>query len=227
MHSQCFLLLTHGCFIVTIAHNEMLCKKTSLMMVSGAVNIEPIWTALGIDKAEALPIFHAFTGADTIGKFSSVSRTKWFQQYMKAEISLPRALLKLLLDGDIPEDVKEELAKFVCLKCCPKDVSIASVPELRWYLFCKQQVTTYTCVLEEHINRVRWQNRVWCQAHLSQQQLFDPLQFGYNKVADSHVLPVTVIVLPHHHRPSLRWSYANARLIAPHMFMQEEQFSLH
>ncbi len=78
MHSQCFLLLTHGCFIVTIAHNEMLCKKTSLMMVSGAVNIEPIWTALGIDKAEALPIFHAFTGADTIGKFSSVVEQNGF-----------------------------------------------------------------------------------------------------------------------------------------------------
>ncbi len=48
------------------------------MMVSGAVNIEPIWTALGIDKAEALPIFHAFTGADTIGKFSSVVEQNGF-----------------------------------------------------------------------------------------------------------------------------------------------------
>ncbi len=47
------------------------------------------------------------------------------QQYIKAEISLSRALLKLPLNG-IPEDVKEELEKFACLKYCPKCVSIDS-----------------------------------------------------------------------------------------------------
>ncbi len=47
------------------------------------------------------------------------------QQYIKVEISLSRALLKLPLNG-IPEDVKEELEKFACLKYCPKCVSIDS-----------------------------------------------------------------------------------------------------
>ena len=42
------------------------------------VDIEPIWRALGKEKAQALPIFHTFTGADNIGKFSGIGKTKWF-----------------------------------------------------------------------------------------------------------------------------------------------------
>jgi len=66
-----------------------------------------------------------------VGKFSGVSKTKWFQQYMKVDISLPRELLKLPVGGDILEEMKEELAMFVCFKYCPKDVSITSVSDLR------------------------------------------------------------------------------------------------
>jgi len=91
-------------------------------MISGIVEVEPIWRSLGIEKAEALPIFHAFAGADNIGKFSGFSKTQWFQQYMKADISLPIALLKLPGDGDITEKVKEELAKLISLKYCPSSI---------------------------------------------------------------------------------------------------------
>jgi hypothetical protein len=44
------------------------------------VDIAPIWRALGKEKAQALPIFHVFTGADKIGKFSGIGQTKWFQE---------------------------------------------------------------------------------------------------------------------------------------------------
>ena len=65
------------------------------------VDIEPIWSALGKEKAQALPIFHAFTGVDNVGKFSGISKTKWFQQYMKADVDLPRAVLKLPVEGEL------------------------------------------------------------------------------------------------------------------------------
>jgi hypothetical protein len=154
-------------------------------MVTGVVNVEPIWRALGKEKAKALLIFHAFTG--NIGKFSGVSKTKWFQQYMKADINLPRALLKLPVDGNITEDVKEELAKFVCLKYCPKGVSIASIPDLRWHLQLAEsnKLPPTLGTHEEHINCVRWQSQVWCQANFFQQQPFDPLQFGYYRWPDT------------------------------------------
>ena len=70
-------------------------------MVSGMVDIEPIWRTLGKEKVQALPIFHAFTGADNIGKFSGIGKTKGFQKYMKADIDLPRALMKLPVEGDL------------------------------------------------------------------------------------------------------------------------------
>jgi len=51
-------------------------------------------------------------------------------------------------------------------------------------------------VLEERIKHVRLHSRVWCQANLSQQQPFDPLQFGYCKDTDRQILPVSTKVLP-------------------------------
>ena len=55
--------------VLAIAHYDKLCKKTSISMVSGIIDIQPIWRALGKEKVQALPIFHAFTGTDNVGKF--------------------------------------------------------------------------------------------------------------------------------------------------------------
>ena len=74
-------------------------------MVSCTVDIEPIWSALGKENAQALPIFHAFTGADNVGKLSGISKTKWFQQFMKADVDLPRAFLKVLVEGHLSQKV--------------------------------------------------------------------------------------------------------------------------
>ena len=48
-----------------------LCKKSSISMVSGIIDIQPIWRTLGEEKARALPIFHAFTGTDSVGSQES------------------------------------------------------------------------------------------------------------------------------------------------------------
>ncbi|SMN02506.1 hypothetical protein SPONN_1209 [uncultured Candidatus Thioglobus sp.] len=184
--------------VLAVAHYDKLCKKTSLSMVSGTVDIEPIWRALGKEKAQALPIFHAFTGTDNVGKFSGIGKPKWFQQYMKADIDLPRALMKLPVEGDLTQEVKNELA---CSRYCPKGVHITSIPDLRWHLFCKQLAESNKLpptlgALEEHIDRVRLQSRVWCQATLVQQQPFEPLKFGYYKDTGGQILPVTTKILP-------------------------------
>ena len=94
--------------VLAVAHYDTLYKRTLLSMVSGTVDIEPIWRALDKEKVQALPIFHAFTGADNVGKFSGIGKTKWFQQYMKAYVDLPRALMKLPVEGDLMQEVKDE-----------------------------------------------------------------------------------------------------------------------
>ena len=56
--------------VLAVAYYDKLCKRTLLSMVSGTVDIDLIWRALRKEKAQALPIFHAFTGAYNVGKFS-------------------------------------------------------------------------------------------------------------------------------------------------------------
>ena len=58
--------------VLAVAHYDKLCKHTAVCMVSGTLEIEPIWSALGRDKAAALLVFHAFAGADTVGRFSGL-----------------------------------------------------------------------------------------------------------------------------------------------------------
>ena len=40
--------------VLAVAHYDKLCTRTSISMVSGMVDIEPIWRALGKEKAQAL-----------------------------------------------------------------------------------------------------------------------------------------------------------------------------
>ena len=54
-----------------------LSKTMQRSMVSGILNVQPIWRALGEEKARALPILH---GTDNVGKFSGISKLKWFMR---------------------------------------------------------------------------------------------------------------------------------------------------
>lgn len=67
-----------------LANYDRQCRKTTISITSGCFEIEPIWKAIGRDKAKALPMFHAFTGPDSIGRFSRTGKKKWFEQYMIA-----------------------------------------------------------------------------------------------------------------------------------------------
>ncbi|KAL7382044.1 hypothetical protein ABVT39_015833 [Epinephelus coioides] len=64
--------------VLAVAHYEKLCRNSAIHMASVTVETEPIWKALGQEKAGALPAFHAFTGADNVGRFSRISKTRWF-----------------------------------------------------------------------------------------------------------------------------------------------------
>jgi len=165
---------------IALAYNKLkLCERTSIFMISGMVDIGPIWRALGSEKSEALPVFHAFTGADNNGKFSGRFKTERFNQYMEVDINLSRAMMNLPEDGDLKLNVKDQLEHFICTMYCPKDAYINSIyiyiPNLRWHLFCKQltesnKLTVTLGALEECI-KGRWsQSGVWCQATVMNQQ---------------------------------------------------------
>ena len=185
--------------VLVLANYDRLCRRTRVAMTSGLVEIEPIWKAIGRDKAKALPIFHAFTGTDNIGRFSRIGKKKWFEQYMKAESDIIEGLMKLPEESDLTQEVKDTLAKFICSVYCPQGIYITNIPELRWHLFCKHLAESSNLpptlgAIDEHIKRVRVQSRVWSQAMDMQQTPFDPLNNGYDRDKDGLFLPVTTQV---------------------------------
>ena len=187
--------------VLAIANYEKLCQNTAICMVSGTLEIAPIRNALGRDRSAALPVFHAFTGTDNVGRFSRIGKTKWFQQYMMIESDIISALIALTEQGDLTQEVKDSLANFVCMLYCPKGIYIRSIPDLRLHLFSRHLAESSKLpptpgALEEHIERVRVQSRVWCQATVIWQSPFDPLEHGYYKNSHGDILPITTKVPP-------------------------------
>lgn len=46
-------------------------------------------------------VFHAFTGADNVGRFSGLGKKMWFQLYMKVGREVIAVLMKLIEEGDV------------------------------------------------------------------------------------------------------------------------------
>ena len=57
--------------VLAVANHHLLLRNTSVSMVSGVIDVEPIARALGRQSANALPALHAFSG-DTVGKFNQL-----------------------------------------------------------------------------------------------------------------------------------------------------------
>ena len=118
---------------------------------------------------------------------------------MKVDREVISALMKLTEEGDITQDVKDVLSEFVCLLYCPKGIHITSITDLRWHLFCKHLAESTKLPhtadsLQQHIERVHLQARVWSQATVMWQHLLDPLKHGYYQDDYVHILPTTTKV---------------------------------
>ena len=100
-------------------------------MASGVVQVQPIWTALGAERAKALPAFHAFTGTDTTGSFSRIGKTTRLQVFLKAGENVIKALLMLSEATEVTEEMLSTLAAFMSAAYSPKRIQIESIPKLR------------------------------------------------------------------------------------------------
>jgi len=149
--------------VLAVAHYNKLCRNTAISMVSGSLEIGPIWSVLGREKAAALG--YMYSTHSPVRQCWEIfwPWSKWFQQYMKVDREVISALMKLTEEGDVTQDVKDALAKFVCLLNCPKDIHITSVPDLRWHLLAESTKLPLTAgSLEQHIERVQYTYRLGC-----------------------------------------------------------------
>ena len=187
--------------VLAIANYDLLPKNTAVSMTSGILQIEPLWNILGSEKAKALPALHAFSGADTTGRFSRVGKATWFKIFLEADDDIINALKMLLDDPYVNEEQQKCLAKFVCAAYCPKGIQIRNLSELRWHMFCKYMAESNKLpptegALKQHIDRVHVLSRVWGQASIAQQVFLDPLKNGYFMDDKGQLKPTTTDVLP-------------------------------
>jgi len=99
--------------VLIIANYDRLPKTTSISMASSVQQIEPLWAALGSDRAKALPGLLAFSGADNTGRFARIGKPTWFKLFMEAE-GVIEALCTFCDDADVSEDLQFGP---VCLYC--------------------------------------------------------------------------------------------------------------
>ena len=117
--------------VLALANYDLVLKNTSISMVSGVMEIEPIWTVLGAERAKALPAFHAFTGADNTRRFSRIGKATWLQAYLKAAPDVISSLQMLSTEAEVTETMLSTLTSFVCQAYCPKGIYIKNISELR------------------------------------------------------------------------------------------------
>jgi hypothetical protein len=149
---------------LVIAHYDLLLRNMSLSMASVVVQVHLICK-------KALPTFHAFTGADNTGRFAHIGKATWLQVYPEAGGDVINALQMPSDAAEVTEELLSTFAIFVCAAYAPKGIKIASIPELRWHLFCKHMAENDKLpltlgALKQQIHQVQIQLTVWGQANI-------------------------------------------------------------
>ena len=128
-----------------------------------------ISAAIGRDKSVALPVFHAFTGCDTVSSFKSIGKkTAWqrwkvFDDVTKAFIDLSNGPLEM------DSETQGLLERFVIL-LYDQTSSCISVNELRKELFTRgrsiDKIPPTSEVLFQHDRRTAYQGGyIWGKTH--------------------------------------------------------------
>ena len=91
--------------------------------------------------------------------------------FLESSDAIVDALTSLCVEENISEYNVLTLAKLVCKAYRPKGLQIESIPELRWYMFCKYMAESDKLpptlgALRQHIARAHLQVASWCRAYL-------------------------------------------------------------
>ena len=98
----------------------------------------PLYNAVGDRVVAALPGFHAFSGCDQTGTTCGKSKISCWNAFKKADEQVLEAFARLGSSAHIEDGVSRMLELYMCRLYLPS-VHIATVKELRWFLFSKKQ----------------------------------------------------------------------------------------
>ena len=176
-------------FLLLVNRYSQLCPNTVFVTGRGLlrreIQLKNIYDSIGKDKADALLGFHAFTGADTSGRFAGKTKKTAFKIFMSSPQDVLRAFQCLGKGITLPsEETVTALEKFVCSLYCPKSSGIVTIPQCRWYLFSQkhaegEKLPPTRATLREHIHRAHFISMIWVTADEPCPHLPAPTDYGW------------------------------------------------
>lgn len=86
-------------FVLALRHYSSLCRNT--LFITGTIRnhreiqLHPIYRALGLERAAALPAFHALSGANNTGCFSGKGKATCWKAFVEADNEITDCLAQL------------------------------------------------------------------------------------------------------------------------------------
>ncbi|MES9884199.1 MAG: hypothetical protein ABW185_25415 [Sedimenticola sp.] len=189
--------------VLALRRFPRLCTNTFFHTGTGnkrrVVPLEPIYSALGDNRAAALPGFHAFTGSDQTGKFAGKGKVGCWKTFMKSTDDVEAAFNSLGKDVQASQEMTSGLEKFVCRLYEPT-TQLTDVGVLRWHLFTKKQsegqkLPPTKAALYQSILRAHYQSMIWAHDDIPNPQLPPATQYGWTE-EDGACVPVPTTLPP-------------------------------
>lgn len=176
-------------FVLAIHWYHQLCKNTYFVTGVGnkkrAIPLGPVAHALGPEKAAALPAFHAFSGADTTGRFAGKGKLTCWQALTRCSIEVTHAFSAMGTSEELEDEHLRAIEAYVCQLYDPR-TTLDDVGELRWKLFTNKQLEARKLqptrgALRQAISRAHYQAMVWHQADVPKSQIPPATDYGWRE----------------------------------------------
>jgi len=144
--------------------------------------------ALGPEKAQALPMFHALTGCDTVSSFADRgTRTAW--EVWTSVPEFTQVLIDLTTAPYQVDEVVTHTIEMSVILLYDRTSTSTDVDKTRCKLFARknnvQLIPPTSAALKQHVRRAVYQGRhVWSQALLSAPALPSQMDWGCVKTSD-------------------------------------------
>lgn len=174
-------------FIIAIYYYQQFCKDTYFVTGIGhkkrTIQLAPIVNILGVARVEALPGFHALTGADQTGRFAGKGKLSCWQALNRCPPRVLSAFAALGASNNLSAETESAMELFVCQLYQP-GTATTTVRDLRWRLFSRKQLEAQKLpptkgVLHEAVCRAQFQAMVWHQAHVPNPKLPSATDYGW------------------------------------------------
>ena len=178
-----------------------LCEETSVVAGAGAkhrsIPLGPLYNAVGGRVVAALPGFHAFRGCDQTDTICGKSKISRWNALKKADEQVLEAFARLGSSADVEDGVSRMLELYMCRLYLPS-VQIATVKELRWFLFRKKQyadekLPPTKAALQQMIKRANHVALVWKECGSPYPDLPAPTSHGWSQDGERlQAIPTTL-----------------------------------